>query len=281
MMKLPIFLASSLIFSSQFISSAEGQTNISPRILNVFNNAYDCSLKEYENVDIHTIPNQGTLYDFPCYRGAYNLVNVLILDTGKQVIPLNFPYPILNKNSTKIIGWTNQNELINLSIETEKSTVSFFSKSRGLGDAFHSGEYKLVCGKPVLIYFEADDTFDEKINPINVLNNRNQRNLNSNNCPSMVANNILPTGTFQDDDWSVTLTDYNNAYHYYGYNNRTGDSLSLTGAEVKGDSNRKVYIWRNGKYRYEVSWQPKDHNFVRLQVFDPANKLILNRLLSK
>lgn len=97
--------------------------------------------------------------------------------------------------------------------------------------------------------------------------------------PPVVAQASAPLGTFQDNEWSVTIEYYNNALSYYGQNLYTGDSLSLRGAEVSGNSQRRLYKWRNGNYLYQVAWQPNDPGVIRVQVFDGAGKTILNRLL--
>ncbi|MGK7878219.1 MAG: hypothetical protein AB4426_34405 [Xenococcaceae cyanobacterium] len=94
-----------------------------------------------------------------------------------------------------------------------------------------------------------------------------------------VAQLPFPSGDFRDNTWSVSLWYTNNAYYYKGENLRTGDSLSLAGAQVSGNRQRPVYTWRNDAYRYQVAWQPKDSNVIRLQVFNPNGRLILNRLL--
>ncbi|HBL11038.1 MAG TPA: hypothetical protein DD379_06460, partial [Cyanobacteria bacterium UBA11162] len=80
-------------------------------------------------------------------------------------------------------------------------------------------------------------------------------------------------------EWAVSIEYYENAYSYYGTNLRTGDSLTLRGAKVGGDSQRRIYTWTNGDYRYQVAWQPSDPGVIRVQVFDGRGQEILNRLL--
>jgi hypothetical protein len=94
-----------------------------------------------------------------------------------------------------------------------------------------------------------------------------------------VAQPNAPLGMYSDGEWAVTI-DYNeNAFSYYGRNMRTGDSLSLRGATVGGNSQRRIYTWTNGDYQYQVSWQPSDSGVIRLQVFDGRGRESLNRLL--
>lgn len=89
----------------------------------------------------------------------------------------------------------------------------------------------------------------------------------------------FPNGSFRDNTWTITIGYDNNTYYYEGYNRSTGDSIYLSGAEVTGNSQRRLYTWRNGNYRYQVAWQPNESSVIRLQVFDGSGKLLLNRLL--
>jgi hypothetical protein len=98
------------------------------------------------------------------------------------------------------------------------------------------------------------------------------------NSPASAAPQF-PRGIFMDDTWSVSLSFENNAYYYRGKNMRTGDSLFLSGATVSGNSQRRVYTWRNGPHRYQVVWQPSDPGVIRVQVIGPNGKEVLNRLL--
>jgi hypothetical protein len=94
-----------------------------------------------------------------------------------------------------------------------------------------------------------------------------------------VAQPNAPLSMYSDGEWSVTI-DYNeNAFSYHATNTRTGDTLNLRGAKVSGDSQRRIYTWNNGDYRYQVAWQPSDPGVIRLQVFDGGEREILNRLL--
>jgi hypothetical protein len=95
----------------------------------------------------------------------------------------------------------------------------------------------------------------------------------------VIAQSNAPLGTFDDGEWSVTIDYYDNAYTYYGRNLRTGNTLTLRGAVIAGTPERRLYIWRNGDYTYQVAWRPSDPRFLRLQVLDPRGQEILNRLL--
>ncbi len=108
--------------------------------------------------------------------------------------------------------------------------------------------------------------------------------LNISNINSSPKLNVeFPLGHFQDDKWSITVSDVKGNLHYRGEELSTGESLHLTDgsvSNVSGDSQRKICTWNNGAYRYQVIWQPQNPNLIRLQVSSP-NGEILNRLLEK
>jgi len=103
--------------------------------------------------------------------------------------------------------------------------------------------------------------------------------------PQAAIAQSAPTGSFIDNngEWEITLWFENGTYQYYGENYYSGDTLSLSGARQTRNSNpgRREYIWDNGAYEYLVAWQPSDPDFVRLQVFDPNGREILNRLMER
>ena len=94
-----------------------------------------------------------------------------------------------------------------------------------------------------------------------------------------IAQPNAPLSMYSDGEWSVTIDYFENAFSYYGRNMKTGDSLTLRGAKVSGNSQRRIYTWSNGDYKYQVVWQPRDSGVIRLQVFDGRGRESLNRLL--
>jgi hypothetical protein len=85
--------------------------------------------------------------------------------------------------------------------------------------------------------------------------------------------------TFTDDEWRVTIGYDGNDFSYYGENRITGDSIRLRGATVSGNSQRRILNWTNGDFLYQVAFQPRDPQVIRLQVFDGSGRAVLNRLL--
>ena len=94
-----------------------------------------------------------------------------------------------------------------------------------------------------------------------------------------VAQYSYPVGQYIDKEWSVTLSYSNNAYYYYGQNNKNGANITLAGASASGNRQRQVYTWNNSGIRYQVTWRPNDPNTIRVQVIGRNGRLILNRLL--
>lgn len=97
---------------------------------------------------------------------------------------------------------------------------------------------------------------------------------------SAIAAPEMPQGLFMDRDWGVNLEFKAGTYHYRGTNHRTGKTLELAGASVSGTNTRRIYTWNNAGTRYRVIWQPKDRDYIRLQVIDPNGTERLNRLLA-
>jgi hypothetical protein len=88
-------------------------------------------------------------------------------------------------------------------------------------------------------------------------------------------------GTFGDGNWFVTVSEQNGVYRYSGYDRKNSKSIELSGAIVTNQGGKRLYTWRNGDTKYRVIWQPKDQDYVRLQVIQPNRKEVLNRLLSR
>jgi hypothetical protein len=96
-----------------------------------------------------------------------------------------------------------------------------------------------------------------------------------------VAASNRPEGTFGDAEWQLVLSRQNNSYHYRGVNIETGTSIELAGAKVSGTSQRRIYTWNNEGTKYQVLWQSKDPDFVRVKVVSSRGRTLLNRLLRR
>lgn len=93
--------------------------------------------------------------------------------------------------------------------------------------------------------------------------------------------NLFPEGTFTNSEWSLTLFQRNNNIYYQAQSLKDPSSLNLQNGRTSGNSERKIYTWNNGTYRYQVIWQPNDANNIRLRVFTPTKGELLNQILSR
>jgi hypothetical protein len=87
-------------------------------------------------------------------------------------------------------------------------------------------------------------------------------------------------GTFVSGEWIVDVSYNNNTYSYSG-RNTSGSSISLSGATVRRDGEKRIYTWNNGGTRYQVVWQSKDPDFIRVRVTTPQGREVLNRLMRR
>lgn len=91
-----------------------------------------------------------------------------------------------------------------------------------------------------------------------------------------------PYGGFYDEHWIITINIGKSGYTYEGFNKRTNSSIKiLTAPQFSGNKERQVYTWVKNKHRYQVAFRVNQPNVIRLQVFNPAGKEILNRLLQR
>jgi hypothetical protein len=99
--------------------------------------------------------------------------------------------------------------------------------------------------------------------------------------PVMAQQEQKLSGVFTDQKWNVSISFDQNVYRYRA--NSVGDKtgIDLAGAVVGGTSDRRTYTWNNGGTRYQAIWQKKDPEFIRVRVFSPRGKEILNRLLKR
>jgi hypothetical protein len=120
------------------------------------------------------------LYEFACSTFAYNTSTVYYLanDYG-EIGQLSFAEPntdikYSDEESAKlksmvIDGFTSTDVLINSSYDAATSTLSSFSKWRGVGDASSTGNWVFKQGRFVLKSYDIDPTTDGEINPIPVI----------------------------------------------------------------------------------------------------------------
>jgi hypothetical protein len=82
-----------------------------------------------------------------------------------------------------------------------------------------------------------------------------------------VAGSTYPEGSFEGQGWQqVTLRRTNNRYNYRQFDLETETSIELSGAFVSGTAGRRIYSWQNQDKEYQVVWQAKDPNCIRVKI---------------
>lgn len=105
----------------------------------------------------------------------------------------------------------------------------------------------------------------------------------TNNYTVNAQEDTAPIGVFDGDNLSLSLWYENNTYQYFSYNPSSRDYIQLSGARLALDSSteRKVFIWYNGEYQYQVAWRPREPNFVRVIIINPRNEIVTNTILTR
>ncbi len=116
----------------------------------------------------------------PCNVGAYNIESVwLIVDENNSVKRASFSVPQFKTvfESTKendptgesdivklirVSGYSVVHSLINSKFDPTTGIMNHFSKGRGLGDVYDSGNWRLKFGEFVLETYETDPVYDLK-----------------------------------------------------------------------------------------------------------------------
>ena len=107
---------------------------------------------------------------------------------------------------------------------------------------------------------------------------------NTQTASAMPTDFVRPKGAFMDasEQWVVWLKlNEFGVYTYEAQNRKTGDYLTLKNPDISGNKQRYTYTFKNGNYRYVIAHQPKDPEFIRLTVFNPQGRTILNRLMER
>jgi hypothetical protein len=83
---------------------------------------------------------------------------------------------------------------------------------------------------------------------------------------------------FIRDRWEVKIARDGTRFIYSG-----GESgkrgISLANGQLVKSGDKHLYKWNNEGTIYQVTWQPADPNFARVQVFDAKGSEIFNKLM--
>ena len=123
-----------------------------------------------------------TLFAFSCSLFAYNESAVFYVhDTvlGMHLLSLAEPNLVITHpkgddegrvlESMKVVGFTSTTELINSEVDEKSQTITSFNKWRGIGDASSNGTWQFDHGDFILMSFQADPTYNDEIDPIDVI----------------------------------------------------------------------------------------------------------------
>lgn len=124
---------------------------------------------------------KAVLFRFSCGLYAYNVSEVYYLaNQYGEIQEVAFSEPELDieyvddTNSTvksmKVIGYSATPVLVNSVFDPKSGTISSFSKWRGIADAFSAGAWAFRDGRFVLISYVVDAAYDEREEPVDVLN---------------------------------------------------------------------------------------------------------------
>lgn len=112
-----------------------------------------------------------------CERAAYNSADIWVLgDTYGDIRILSFASPRIDvdygadgdetrQGTVSITGYFGETMISNSDFDTQTGRFSSFHKWRGLGDAASGGTWRLDNGRPVLVDYFVDSSWDGEVNP--------------------------------------------------------------------------------------------------------------------
>lgn len=119
----------------------------------------------------------GTLYQFFCSAGAYNVNFVYYFDDPFQgLLPVAFAVPqydVQYENddfeaaveAIDVRGFTTQLIITNAEFDPQTQAIENNAKWRGIGDASSGGRWIFERGNFVLKFYDVDASYDGEINP--------------------------------------------------------------------------------------------------------------------
>ena len=126
--------------------------------------------------------NVVTLFAFNCSMFAYNASSVYYAHDnvrGMHLLSFAEPHLVITRpvgdaegrslQSMKVAGFTSSTELINSEVDEKYQTITSFSKWRGIGDASSNGVWRFDRGEFVLQTYQVDPTYNDEIDPIDVI----------------------------------------------------------------------------------------------------------------
>jgi hypothetical protein len=101
-----------------------------------------------------------------------------------------------------------------------------------------------------------------------------------NTCP-LVRGDFSIRGTFANENWRVSISQWEPAaYIYKGVNRRDGSEIQLMDFDVVGTTSRPQYRFTNEDVTYVVTFRYSDPDTIRVEIYQ-GDRVILNELLDR
>ncbi|TPW29179.1 DUF1176 domain-containing protein [Martelella alba] len=149
---------------------------LADRLDGIANETYAVTWPETE-YDGTPVKRHGTLFEIPCSLGAYNLGYAYVFAPEDDFLPMaivsfatpDFVLDYADDTDTTLLqdpvvtGLASEMLLINPRFDPETNTITSFSKWRGLGDAWDSGEWTIDRGRFVLKRYVIDPIYEANL----------------------------------------------------------------------------------------------------------------------
>lgn len=101
-----------------------------------------------------------------------------------------------------------------------------------------------------------------------------------NTCP-LVRENFSIRGTFANENWRVSISQWEPAaYIYRGVNRHDGSEIQLMDFDVRGTTSRPQYRFTNEDVIYVVTFRYSDPDTIRVEIIQ-GDRVLLNELLDR
>ncbi|WP_176084416.1 DUF1176 domain-containing protein [Martelella sp. HB161492] len=146
------------------------------RLEGISNETYAVTWGE-QDYDGTPLQRHGTLFAIPCSLGAYNLGYAYVFAPEDDFLPMaivsfatpDFVLEYADDTDTTlsrdpvVTGFASEMLLVNPRFDPETNTITSFSKWRGLGDAWDSGEWTIDRGRFVLKRYVIDPIYEANL----------------------------------------------------------------------------------------------------------------------
>jgi hypothetical protein len=89
---------------------------------------------------------------------------------------------------------------------------------------------------------------------------------------------LMPCSHFASNDLILEIDRQDGGYVYLMENHRLGTKINLSGGKLTKLNGKHYYKWHNQGTIYQVTWQPRNSGYARVQAFN-RGKRVFNQLL--